>query len=459
MEKNIIEIIETQKGFFGSGKTRNLHFRQEALKKLEARVLDLEGEMLAALSQDLGKSHFEGYSTEIAPILGDIKYMRKNLKRLAQPRQVPTPLGLTGGSSCIIPQPLGVVLVMAPWNYPLHLLIRPLIGALAAGNCVLLKPSEHAPACSDLSRRLIEETFPAQHVALIEGGVEVGQALLEQKFDHIFFTGSSRLGRIVMEKAARHLTPVTLELGGKSPCLVEPDLNPRLSARRIMWGKFINAGQTCVAPDYLLVNRRIKEDLIEEMQQAITSFYGPDPRSSLDYPRIINQDHFQRLTGLMKAGRIICGGQTDRESKYIAPTLIEGVSWDDPIMGEEIFGPLLPILEYQDLDQALAIINEKPKPLALYLFSNDKNIQSKILNETSSGGVCINDTLSHLLPHHLPFGGVGESGLGSYHGDESFFCFSHRRSVFKSSTLLDLKQKYPPYRLSLKQLKKLMKFM
>lgn len=457
--KNIIELVEKQRGFFRSGKTRDLHFRQQALKRLEAKVLDLEEEMLAALHQDLCKSHFEGYSTEIAPILGEIKYMSKNLKRLAQPRSVPTPLGLTGGSSSIIPQPLGLVLIMAPWNYPLHLLLRPMIGALAAGNCVLLKPSEHAPASSALSRRLIEDTFPARHAALIEGGVEVGQALLEQKFDQIFFTGSCHMGRIVMEKAARHLTPVILELGGKSPCLVEPDLSPRLSARRIVWGKFLNAGQTCVAPDYLLVNHRIKEDLIEEMQEAITSFYGPDPQTSPDYPRIINQHHFQRLQGLMKAGRIICGGQTDLESRYIAPTLIDGVDWDDPIMGEEIFGPLFPILEYQELDQALEIVNKQPKPLALYLFSNDQSIQTKVVHETSSGGVCINDTLSQLLPHQLPFGGVGESGMGSYHGDETFFCFSHRRSVFKNTTLLDLKQKYPPYQLSLKQLKNLMKFM
>lgn len=457
--ENIIELVEKQKSFFCSGKTRDLLFRQEALKRLEAKILEMEEDMLAALHQDLGKSHFEGYSTEIGPILGDIKYMKKNLQGLAQPRPVPTPLGLIGGFSRIIPQPLGLVLIIAPWNYPLHLLLRPLVGALAAGNCVLLKPSEHAPACSALSRHLIADAFPAKLVALIEGGVEVGQALLEQQFDLIFFTGSSRMGRIVMERAARHLTPVILELGGKSPCLVEPDLNPRLSARRIVWGKFLNAGQTCVAPDYLLVNHRIKDDLIQEMQQAIKDFYGLNPQTSPDYPRIINQAHFQRLTSLMKAGHIIWGGQTDSESRYIAPTLIEGVNWDDPIMGEEIFGPLLPILEYQELDQALDMINGQPKPLALYLFSQDKRIQEKVLYDTSSGGVCINDTLSHLLPHHLPFGGVGESGMGSYHGDESFYCFSHRRSVFQNSTRLDLKQKYPPYRISLSKLKTLMKFM
>ncbi|MGI6421644.1 MAG: aldehyde dehydrogenase [Syntrophomonadaceae bacterium] len=459
MEKYIIEIVEKQRSFFGSGKTRDLHFRHETLKRLEAKILEMEEEMLAALSQDLGKSPFEGYSTEIAPIMGDIKYMRKNLKRLARPRRVPTPLGLAGGYSSITPQALGLVLIIAPWNYPLHLLFRPLIGALAAGNCVLLKPSEHAPASAALARRIIQDTFLDGHVALIEGGIEVGQALLEQKFDHIFFTGGSHIGRIVMEKAARHLTPVTLELGGKSPCLVEPDLNPRLSARRIVWGKFLNAGQTCVAPDYLLVNHLVKDKLIEEMQRAITSFYGPDPQNSPDYPRIINQSHFRRLTGLMKGGRIICGGQTEEESRYIAPTLIEEVSWEDPVMGEEIFGPLLPIMEYQELDEALEMINKQPKPLALYLFSKDKRVQSRVLNETSSGGVCINDTISQLLPHQLPFGGVGDSGMGSYHGDESFFCFSHRRSVFRNTTLLDLKAKYPPYRLSLKHLKQLMKFM
>ncbi len=457
--EDIIKIIEKQRSFYRSGKTTDLHFRREALKRLEQSIVDSEEEMLAALAHDLGKPLFEGYSTDIAPIIGDIKYMLKNLAGLARSRKVHTPLALAGGSSRIMIQPLGVVLIIAPWNYPFQLLLRPLIGALAAGNCVVLKPSEHAPASSSVSRRLIEGAFPPEHVAVIEGGVEEGAALLEQKFDGIFFTGSTRMGRIVMERAARHLTPTILELGGKSPCLVEADTNLKLCTQRIAWGKFLNAGQTCVAPDYVLVNNRIKESLIGEIRQAINSFYGDHPQDSPDYARIVNDTHFQRLTGLMQAGQIICGGQTDRESLYIAPTLLEGINWNDPIMGEEIFGPLLPILEYENLDQALDMINNQPKPLALYLFTHDQKIQERVVRETSSGGVSINDTVSHLLPHQLPFGGVGESGMGAYHGDESFYCFSHRRSVFKNSTLFDLKAKYPPYRISLKRLKTLMRFM
>ncbi|KUG03206.1 aldehyde dehydrogenase [hydrocarbon metagenome] len=457
--EDIIKILEKQKSFFRTGKTRDLHFRQEALRKLEQVILEAEQEMLEALAQDLGKPEFEGYSTDIGPILGDIKYMLKNLEELVRPRKVRTPLALAGGSGRILPQPLGVVLIMAPWNYPFQLLFRPLIGAVAAGNCVVLKPSEHAPLCSAVSRRLIEDAFPAEHVALIEGGVEEGAALLEQKFDCIFFTGGTSMGRTVMKAAARHLTPTVLELGGKSPCIVEPDINLKLSARRIAWGKFLNAGQTCVAPDYLLVNTRIKEPLIEEMQHAINIFYGANPQESPDYARIVNDIHFQRLTGLMKDGQIIYGGQTDQESRYIAPTLIEGVDWTDPIMGEEIFGPLLPILEYEDLDETLDMISEQPKPLALYLFTDDQITQKKVVRMTSSGGVCINDTVSHLLPHDLPFGGVGESGKGSYHGDASFHCFSHSRSIFRNSTRFDLKEKYPPYRITLKKLKSLLRFM
>jgi acyl-CoA reductase-like NAD-dependent aldehyde dehydrogenase len=455
--ENMAGILESQKSFYRSGKTRDLGFRQAALRRLEKLICEAEEDMLTALAHDLGKPLFEGYSTDIAPILGDIKFMQKNLPRLARPQKVRTPLALAGGSSRVIPQPLGIVLVMAPWNYPFQLLFRPLIGALAAGNCVILKPSEHAPACSAVSRRLIEAAFSPEYVTLIEGGAEEGAALLQHKFNCIFFTGGSRMGRTIMEAAARHLTPTILELGGKSPCIVEPDVNLKLCARRITWGKFLNAGQTCVAPDYLLVDARIKDALMAEMQQAITSFYGVNPQESPDYARIINHIHFNRLSRLMDSGHILYGGQTDREKLYIAPTLMEKVSWDDPIMGEEIFGPLLPVLEYQDLNQALDIINEHPHPLALYLFSQDQRIQEMVLQKTTSGGVCLNDTVSHLLPHGLPFGGVGESGKGAYHGEDSFFCFSHRRSVFKNSTALDLKQKYPPYRLSLNKIKALLR--
>lgn len=451
------DLLESQRAFFGSGQTRSLNFRRQALKALERGISLMEGEIIDALAQDLGKPPAESVATETGLVQADIRYMLKNLDRLARPHRVPAPFAFPGSSASIWPQALGVVLIMSPWNYPFQLLMRPLVGALAAGNCAVLKPSDQASHTSAIARQLVEGIFRPEHVALLEGGAETGRLLLQQKFDGIFFTGNSREGREVMRSAAENLTPVVLELGGKCPCLVDRDVNLTRCARRIAWGKFINAGQTCVAPDYLLVDRQVKDRLVQELTAAIVEFYGPDPKKSPDYARIINKHHFNRLLELMNEGRIIQGGQTDQEALYIAPTLFDGVSWDSPIMQEEIFGPLLPVLEYDSLDQALQAINSRPRPLALYLFSKDRANQQKIIAETCSGGVCINDTVSHMLPDRLPFGGVGESGMGAYHGDSSFLCFSHQKSVFKNPLHFDLKIKYPPYRMSLSSLKRLLR--
>jgi aldehyde dehydrogenase (NAD+) len=338
-----------------------------------------------------------------------------------------------------------VVLIIGPWNYPFSLMIEPLLGAIAAGNCAILKPSEIAPHTSAIVAELIHKTFESDYITVIQGGVETSQQILAEKFDHIFFTGGTKIGKIIMEAAAKHLTPVTLELGGKSPCIVEPDIDLKTAARRITWGKFINCGQTCIAPDYLLVDRTIKSELITELKQSIQEFYGTDPATSPDYPRIISDQHFQRLSSFLQDGNIMIGGQTNPENRYIAPTLIDNIALDSPIMQEEIFGPILPMVEYGDLTEAINLINSRPKPLALYLFSQDKAKQTRVLENTSSGGVCINDTVVHISVRDLPFGGVGDSGIGRYHGKTSFDIFSHKKSVLKKSFIFDLDWRYAPY--------------
>jgi len=345
----------------------------------------------------------------------------------------------------IYPEPYGLALIIAPWNYPFQLMLSPLVGAMAAGNCAILKPSEVSPHSSRAINEIISNNFDSSYISVIEGGIEESQALLAEKFDYIFYTGSTNVGKIVMSAAAQHLTPVTLELGGKSPCIAEPELNIDIAAKRIIWGKYFNAGQTCIAPDYLLVNKSIKARLIARIKEYIAEFYGEEPALSPHYARIINERHFDRISGLMDEGEIIAGGQTDRDERYIAPTVIDEITLTSKIMQEEIFGPILPILEYEDLQEAVNIINSKPKPLALYLFTNDKKKQEKVLKETSSGGVCINDTIFHLTPPDLPFGGVGDSGMGCYHGKYSFNTFTHNKSAFKQTVLYDLKFRYPPY--------------
>jgi aldehyde dehydrogenase (NAD+) len=359
---------------------------------------------------------------------------------------VATPIIHFLSRSRIYHEPYGVVLIISPWNYPFQLTIAPLIGAIAAGNCVLIKPSEFSPATSALMAKMIAEIFDPDYLAVFQGDAEATQQILAEKFDYIFYTGSTAVGRIIMTAAARHLTPVTLELGGKSPCIVDQDARLDYGIKRIAWGKFLNAGQTCIAPDYVLVHRKIKEAFVEEMIRTIHTFYGEDPMESPDYARIINERHFNRLLRLTEKGRILSGGNSRRKDLYVAPTLIDQVSPDDPVMQEEIFGPILPLIEYDDIDEAIAFVNQRPKPLALYCFSENKQIQDRVLRETSSGGGCINDTISHIGSQELPFGGIGESGMGGYHGKVSFDTFTHQRGILFRSNLVDMPLRYPPYR-------------
>ena len=446
-------IVSKQRQFFNTNQTKDVSFRIDALNRLKQAILDNALAIEKALKADLSKSEFETYATEIGGCLAEIKYVLKHIKSWAKPKRVSTPPSLLPASSKIYSEPLGIVLIIGPWNYPFQLVISPLIGAIAAGNCAVIKPSELAVNTSHLLADIISKYFDPNFISVVEGGKEATQQLLEEKFDHIFFTGGTQVGKIIMSAAAKHLTPVTLELGGKSPCLVDADTHLEYTARRIAWGKFINAGQTCVAPDYLLVDRKIKKDLLQQIKQCIQDFYGATPETSPDYARIINQHHFNRLCELLDAGQTMIGGDTNPTNRYIAPTVIDGVTLEDPVMQEEIFGPILPVLEYTDLSEAIALVNSRPKPLALYFFSNNKEHQERVLRETASGGACINDTIVHLALPTLPFGGVGDSGIGQYHGKASFDTFSHQRSVLNQSFLVDVKLRYAPYKGKIKLLK------
>ncbi|MBD2665537.1 aldehyde dehydrogenase [Richelia sinica FACHB-800] len=448
------EIISQQRTFFATGKTKDITFRLEQLKKLERMIIENKSAIIQALYADLHKSEFEAYSSELF-VIKEIRKVIKNLASWAKPRKAPVEVELFPYRAQIYPEPLGVVLIIGAWNYPFQLIISPLIGAIAAGNCAVIKPSELAPHTSQLLAEIISKYFPSEYLAVVAGGVEVSQKLLAEKFDHIFFTGGTAVGKIVMAAAAKNLTPVTLELGGKSPCIVDSDIHLEHTAKRIIWGKFINAGQTCIAPDYLLVDKKIKPNLVQELQKCLQAFYGENPSQSPDYPRIISQKHFQRLVNLLSSGKIILGGETKSEELYIAPTLIDDISVNAPIMEEEIFGPILPIIEYTNIQEAIDFINSRPKPLALYLFSQNQNLQQYILNTTSSGGVCINDTVMHCAVSSLPFGGIGDSGIGSYHGKHSFDTFSHYKSVLKNTFSLDLNWRYAPYKGKLSFLRKI----
>lgn len=445
--------VSNQRLFFNKHQTKKISFRIEQLKLLKQAILDNEAAITKALKADLNKSELESYVTEIGICLEEIKYALKHIRSWVKPKKVRTPLPYLPASSKVYSEPLGVVLVIGAWNYPLQLIISPLIGAIAAGNCVIIKPSEIAVNTSTLLAEIIPKYFDSSFISVVEGGKEVTGQLLEEKFDHIFFTGSTQVGKIIMSAAAKQLTPVTLELGGKSPCIVDADTYLEYTARRIVWGKFLNAGQTCVAPDYLLVDRKIKKDLLEHLKQIIQEFYGTTPETSPDYARIINQHHFQRLCELLKTGEIVVGGDTNPSNYYIAPTVIDAVSPEEGVMQEEIFGPILPVIEYTNLSEAIAFVNAKPKPLALYFFSNNKQHQNQVLQETASGGACINDTIVQMAFPGLPFGGVGDSGIGRYHGKTSFETFSHQRSVLHKSFWLDVKLRYAPYKGKLKFLK------
>lgn len=439
----IQSIIQKQRAYYSTGVTKSLSFRQTQLTKLKNAIQSRQTQIIEALAQDLGKPTFEAYF-ELA-VLQDISYAQKKLPQWIKPKSVNTGIELFPSRAKIQPEPLGVVLIIGPWNYPFSLMISPLIGAIASGNCTVLKPSEIAPHTSAVVTELIANTFSPEYIAIQEGGVETAQELLTAKFDHIFFTGGTKIGQIVMEAAAKNLTPVTLELGGKSPCIVDQDIDIKETAKRIIWGKFINAGQTCIAPDYLLVDSTIKPDLISAMKTCIKEFFGENPANSPDFARIINLKQFYRLESLLNDGKIIIGGETNPEDKYIAPTILDQVDITAPIMQEEIFGPILPVLEYQNLEEAIAFVNEKPKPLALYFFSRNKDKQAQIIAQTSSGGVCLNETIMHVGVTELPFGGVGDSGIGAYHGKASFDTFSHYKSILSRPFWGDLNWRYPPY--------------
>lgn len=407
---------------------------------------------------DIGKGAVEAYASEVAYVLGEIRHALKHLKAWSKPQKRNTPLSLWPAKSMVQPEPYGVCLIIGPWNYPFQLLFTPLVSALAAGNTAVLKPSEHAPRTAALVARIVQEGFDEDQVAVVTGDAEVSRELLELHFDKIFYTGGTQVGRAVMRAAARNLTPVTLELGGKCPCIVAGDNDLEVTARRIAWGKFMNAGQTCVAPDHLWVKRGQADGLIEMLREAIAIFYDGDPEASSDYGRIINAHHFDRLTGLLEGSKIEIGGEHKREQLHFAPTVVRLDDLHHPLMQEEIFGPILPVIEYDSIAEVVEYHQKHPTPLALYLFSEDELLIKRLLAEIRSGGVCINDTLSHLLNRNLPFGGLGESGMGSCHGKAGFEAFTHQRAIMKRKLSPDPKHRYPPITLSLKKLKRILKW-
>jgi aldehyde dehydrogenase (NAD+) len=440
---NTSKLLQRQRDFFATGQTKSIEFRLTQLRKLQAAVIAHQDQIVAAVQKDLGRALYEAYFE--LNMLAELKAALKHLHKWIKPQRVATTINVFPASAWVQPQPLGVVLIISPWNYPFQSALSPLVGAIAAGNCAIIKPSEHSAHTSAVMAALIAEVFDPSYVAVVEGDVTVGQQLLTEKFDHIFFTGSTTVGRLVMQAAAQFLTPVTLELGGKSPCIVDRSVPIELAAKRIAWGKFINAGQTCVAPDYLLVDRAVKDQFVAALLKAIQELYGEDPAKSPDYGRVINQFHLDRLTALLANQKILVGGQADLSDKYLAPTVVDEVEWDNPLMAAEIFGPILPILTYDSLDEVIAEINQRPKPLALYIFTTDRAIQNKIVESTSSGGVVINEVIMQANLPSLPFGGVGASGMGKYHGRASFDTFSHTRSYLKRSTLIDIDVRSAPY--------------
>jgi len=453
----IKEIINNQRNYFNSGVTKNVSFRLSKLKKLKDAIIKNEDKILKSVKIEMNRPDVEAYVSEIGLLLNEIDYMLNNLKSLAKRKKVKTPLVHFLAKSYIYQEPYGVVLIIGPWNYPFQLIISPLIGAIAAGNCSILKPSETSSFSSKIISRIIKDNFEKEFISVLEGGVDVTKSLLSMNFDYIFFTGDSDVGKIVMKAASENLIPVTLELGGKCPCIVDKDINVEYTAKRIVWGKFFNAGQTCVAPDYLLVNRVVKQELVNKMNNYIEEFYSKEPSKNPDYARIINIKQFKRLTKLLNEGKIVKGGTIDEQELYIAPTIIDNISPRSEIMKNEILGPILPILDFDELNEAISIVNNKPKPLALYFFSKYKYKQSMIIKNTSSGGICINDTVIHFATTHLPFGGIGQSGMGNYHGKASFNTFSHEKSILMKSFLFDINIRYPPYWGKLKLLKRLLR--
>ncbi|WP_394531997.1 aldehyde dehydrogenase family protein [Priestia aryabhattai] len=430
---NYQELTKKQLSFFNSGKTKDVAFRIETLKKLRELVVRHEDDILKAVKADLNKPEMEAKRAEVGLVLSEIDFAVENLAEWASPKEVETPSTHAGAKSYIYQDPYGLALVIAPWNYPFQLAVSPVVGAIAAGNCVVLKPSELTPHTSSLLAKMFNENFPEEYLTVVEGEVETSTALLKENFDYIFFTGSTMVGKIVAEAAAKHLTPVTLELGGKSPTIVHEDANIEEAAKRIARGKFANAGQTCVAPDYILVQRNVKDELLANLKQVVTNTYGEDVSQNLDFPHVVSEKHFDRLNSFLTNGDIVFGGKTDRSRLFIEPTVLDNISWEDNVMQDEIFGPILPIIVYDEISEVIQAIVKRPKPLALYLFSEDKAVQDHILNSVSFGGGSINDTINHMTSHYLPFGGVGDSGMGAYHGKASFDTFSHAKSILKRS--------------------------
>nr|WP_103626640.1 aldehyde dehydrogenase [Bacillus thuringiensis] len=454
---NISSIVNKQKEYFHNGHTRSVEVRKNNLKKLYKGIQRFEQEIFQALKLDLNKSGHESFTTEVGYVLKEISFQLKHISSWSKPKRVRTALTHFGSKGKVVPEPYGVTLIIAPWNYPFQLAIAPLVGALAAGNTIVLKPSELTPNVSKVLTRMLEELFQEELVAIVEGGVEESTALLKEPFDYIFFTGSVGVGKVVMEAAAKQLTPLTLELGGKSPCIVHKDAKIDVTARRIVWGKFLNAGQTCVAPDYMYVHASVKEQLIEALRHEIAEQYGKEPLHNDNYVRIVSERHFERLCRFLQDGQVVIGGNYKKDTLHIEPTVVTNITWQDAVMEDEIFGPILPIIEYDNIEDVIDTIQQHPKPLALYVFSEDKGVQKNVTSNISYGGGCINDVVYHLATPYLPFGGVGSSGLGSYHGEESFRTFSHYKSILAQSTAFDMKIRYSSTKSALKFIRKLLK--
>jgi len=430
---------------FNSGRTRPLAWRREQLERLRALLVEREGDLLDALHADLGKPPTEAWATDVGFVISEVEHARRHLQSWMRPERVWAPLVTRPASARIVREPLGVALVIAPWNYPVQLLLSPMLGAIAAGNCVVGKPSEVAPRTSAVLAELVPKYLDPDAVAVVEGAVPETQALLAERFDYVFYTGNGRVGRVVMEAAAQHLTPVTLELGGKSPVIVDEDADLAVAGRRVAWGKYLNAGQTCIAPDYALVAKSREDEFVEHVRRAIFDFYGSDPKASPDFGRIVNDQHFRRLAGLLDGGTASVGGVTDEAQRYVSPTVLQEVRDDAPVLQDEIFGPILPVVPVDDIGAAIAYVNEHEKPLALYVFTRSGATRDRVLAETTSGGAAVNATMYHVAVPGLPFGGTGPSGMGAYHGKASFETFSHAKSVLRKATKPDPALAYPPY--------------
>lgn len=452
--EDIAPLVAMQRNYFRSHATLSLDFRREMLQRLKTNILRFEKELCDALYLDLHKSYEEAYMTEISIVLGEIDNFLENLRRWAAPSKKSTPLKMFPSRSMILTEPLGVALIMSPWNYPVQLVLNPLVGAIAAGCTAVIKPSPYVEHVAEVLERLIYETFDKEYITVVQGHRDVNTELLKQRYDIIFFTGSPDLGRVVMRAAADNATPVILELGGKCPVIVDRSADVRLAAKRVAWGKTLNAGQTCIAPDYVLIHEDVKAEFVEEFRRALVELHGEDAQLSKHYVRMVSDKAFERVSGYLAEGRVLVGGRVDASDRYIEPTLLDNVSLDSAVMTTEIFGPVLPVLTIKSIDEAIAFVNDREKPLALYVFA-DESVGRKVLHHTSSGGACVNDVIMHIANEHLPFGGVGNSGMGRYHGRDSLYSFSHRRSVVVTPTWIDLPFRYMPYRL-FRWVKKLM---